>query len=107
MFCIPQNMLGRERESTVALTYFCETDEPDYRVNILSSDVSKWLYVSPTADIFFCLACQWVALFILFCLTYSQYVPQLLSILSFWRSRISRRHNRKRERDSAYLSLKR
>lgn len=56
-------MLARERESTVALTYFCEIDEPDYRVYILSSDDGKWLYVSPTADIFFCLACQWVAFF--------------------------------------------
>lgn len=83
-------MLARERESSVALTYFCEIDEPDYRVYILSSDDGKWLYVSPTADIFFCLACQWVAFFFFFSLTYLQYVPQLPSILSFWRSRISR-----------------
>lgn len=94
-----RNMLERECDSTVSLTYFCETDEPDCRVHVLPSDGGKWLYVYPIEDIFFCLACGWVAVFILFSFTYvHSYVPQLPSTLSFWRSRISKWQLRKRER---------
>lgn len=97
-----KNMLARECESTVSPTYFCETAEPDCRVHILPSDDGQWLYVSPIGDIFLCLACGWVAVFILFSLflSYVQYVPQLPSILSLRRSRISKRQLRQREGES-------
>lgn len=100
------NMLERECDSTVSLTYFCETDEPDCRVHVLPSDGGKWLYVYPIEDIFFCLASGWVAVFILFSFTYvHSHVPQLPSTLSFWRSRISKWQLRKREREGERLCL--
>lgn len=100
-----RNMLERECDSTVSLTYFCETDEPDCRVHVLPSDGGKWLYVYPIEDIFFCLACGWVAVFILFYLCMYTSMFHSYHLLWAFGALVFPNGNLEREREGERLCL--